>query len=520
MTTTPFLFEAFLKCPMKCWLRAADEKPAGNIYAEWVKAQNESYRVAETNRLIAQMPPAGSALSPPAETLKLAKWLLASDVVVRGTGIPRGSRSEKAPSSPSRPSQPGINAASGSLVNGSPSPTSSRVSPDSGPETDHAHLDAAPKRAVSSPSCLLETCLHLVERVPAEGRGKAAQFIPIRFIFFNKLSKDDKLLLAYDAFVLGQVLGRDIAVGKLIHGDKHATLKVKTSALAGEVRKRREKVAALLSSSAPPDLVLNSHCAECEFRDQCRQKGIEKDDLSLLAGMRADERREFNQKGIFAITQLSYTFRPRRRPKHLRDKREKYHHALKALAIREKKIYVVGKLAFNIVGTPVYLDVESLPDQDFYYLIGARVETPGGFVQHSFWADDVADAPRIWKDFLTLLAGVPNPCLIHYGSFEKTFLKQMCDRFGGPTPEAPDVVKAIDRPVNLVSAIFSQVYFPVFSNGLKQVAGSLGFKWSEPDASGLLSVTWRARWNVSKHNGLRQKLITYYLVINIGYILG
>jgi hypothetical protein len=57
--------------------------------------------------------------------------------------------------------------------------------------------------------------LHVVERVPAEGRGKAAQFIPIRCIFFNKLTKDDKLLLAYDAFVLGQVLGRDTAVGKL-----------------------------------------------------------------------------------------------------------------------------------------------------------------------------------------------------------------------------------------------------------------------------------------------------------------
>src|SRR5207253_5101 len=162
-------------------------------------------------------------------------------------------------------------------------PTSSRGSPDSGPETGRAHLDATPQPAESPPTSVLETCLHLVERVPAEGRGKAAQFTPIRFIFFNKLTRDDKLLLAYDTLVLGQVLGRDIAVGKLIHGDDHATLKVKTSALAGEVRKRLEKLAALLSSSAPPDLVLNRHCAECEFRDRCRQKAIEKDDLSLLA---------------------------------------------------------------------------------------------------------------------------------------------------------------------------------------------------------------------------------------------
>ena len=65
----------------------------------------------------------------------------------------------------------------------------------------------------------------------------------------------------------------------------------------------------------------------------------------------------------------AYTFRPRRRPKRLRDKREKYHHSLKALAIREKKIHIVGSPDLKIEGTPVYLDVEGLPDRDFYYLI-------------------------------------------------------------------------------------------------------------------------------------------------------
>ncbi|MCW5556087.1 MAG: hypothetical protein KIS67_28520 [Verrucomicrobiae bacterium] len=68
-------------------------------------------------------------------------------------------------------------------------------------------------------SCSTESTLHAVERIPSEGRGKAAQFIPIRFIFRNKLTKDDKLLVAFDAFVLAQAIGRDIAVGKIIHGD-------------------------------------------------------------------------------------------------------------------------------------------------------------------------------------------------------------------------------------------------------------------------------------------------------------
>ena len=280
-----------------------------------------------------------------------------------------------------------------------------------------------------------------------------------------------------------QALGREIAVGKIIHGDDHATLKVKTSALAGEVRKRLEKIAALLSSPTPPDLVLNRHCAECEFQARCRKIAVEKDDLSLLAGMSAKERQKLRSKGIFTVTQLSYTFRPRRRPKRLRDKREKYHHSLKALAIREKKIHIVGSPELKIEGTPVYLDVEGLPDRDFYYLIGLRIGNGESAVQHSLWADTVEDEGKIWREFLAILETVEKPVLIHYGSYETTFLKRMSERHGGPQDESV-AAKAIGSAINLVSVMFAQIYFPTFSNGLKDIAGWLGFKWSEPDASG------------------------------------
>src|SRR5438309_3851483 len=93
-------------------------------------------------------------------------------------------------------------------------------------------------------------------------------------------------------------------------------------------------------------------------------------------------------KGIFTVAQLSYTFRPRRRRRELRGKQEKHHHSLRALAIRENKIHAVGIPDPKLNGTPVFLDVEGLPDRDFYYLIGIRIQAAEGSVQHSFWADD------------------------------------------------------------------------------------------------------------------------------------
>jgi predicted RecB family nuclease len=150
------------------------------------------------------------------------------------------------------------------------------------------------------------------------------------------------MLLAFDILALAKVLGRKISFGKIIHGDNHASLKVKTDSFKRATEKAIDKVAHLLSAESPPELILNRHCVECEFQQHCRQKAIEKDELSLLARLTDKERRKFRDKGIFTITQLSCTFRPRRRPKRMKEKHEKYHHALKALAIRENKIHVVG----------------------------------------------------------------------------------------------------------------------------------------------------------------------------------
>ena len=445
MNITPSLFEAFLKCPMKSWLRFTGEPPTGNSYAEWVQTENESYRVDAAKQLIANAPaeecapPLGSSrreeAHSSAENLKVAKWRTATEVPLRIEF--RSSRGNEAQTS--------------------------------SPPSAERDLKPNDQSLLTSAATIIESRLHAVERVPSGGRGKCAQFIPIRFIYRNKLTKDDKLRLAFDTFVLSEMLGREVHHGKIIHGDNHSALKVKTSALAGEVRKRLGKITLLLASPTPPDLVLNRHCAECEFQARCRKIAVEKDDLSLLAGMSAKERQKLRSKGIFTVTQLSYTFRPRRRPKRLRDKHEKYHHSLKALAIREKKIHIVGSPELKIEGTPVYLDVEGLPDRDFYYLIGLRIGNGESAIQHSLWADTVEDEGKIWRDFLGILETVQRPVLIHYGSFETEFLKTMSKRYDR-SGDNSSIAVIVQQSVNQVSTIFGRIYFPTLSNRLKEIA--------------------------------------------------
>jgi hypothetical protein len=57
--------------------------------------------------------------------------------------------------------------------------------------------------------------------------------------------------------------------------------------------------------------------------------------------------------------------------------------------------------------------------------------------------------------------------------------------------------------------MFSKVYFPTFTNGLKEIAQGLNFKWSDTEASGSLSIVWRQQWEGSRSGELMKKLISY-----------
>jgi hypothetical protein len=54
------------------------------------------------------------------------------------------------------------------------------------------------------------------------------------------------------------VLGPEVGVGRIIHGDDQVTLKVKTSALASEVRKLISKITTLISGKRK-DALVRSH---------------------------------------------------------------------------------------------------------------------------------------------------------------------------------------------------------------------------------------------------------------------
>jgi predicted RecB family nuclease len=219
----------------------------------------------------------------------------------------------------------------------------------------------------------LQSNIDALEWISLGTKRKQGYYIPIRTSPREILTREDKCLLAFDAIVLSQAVDKVPAYGKIIHGRDFRVVKVKLPGLLKTARSIVEDIAKQQSSNDAPPPVLNRHCVQCGFRARCRKAAEERDDLSLLANMSKAERATLHKKGIFSVHQLSYTFRVRRKPKHLLSNHDRYSNALKALAIREQQIHVVGAPQLPQAETRMFLDVEGVPDRDLQYLIGLRI---------------------------------------------------------------------------------------------------------------------------------------------------
>jgi predicted RecB family nuclease len=351
--------------------------------------------------------------------------------------------------------------------------------------------------------------LDALELTPATPNRMASLYRPLRFVPSEKLTVADRLLLAFDALAISYIIGTTPPNGKIIHGCKYRAAVIPLSKLVAKARTIVGKIAVQRAETTPPLPILNKHCVGCEFRSHCQQIALQKDDLSLLSSVTTKERKMQNDKGIFTVTQLSYAFRPKRSSAHGGSRSLRHEPALKALAIRKRQIHVVGTPVWNGFGHPIYLDVEGVPDRAFYYLLGLRYMSGNSCIYRSFWADDPSDEKVMWVKCLDTLALINQPRLIHYGSYETQFLRQMKARHSGVSMHSGLIDDLISSSLNLLSFTYAQIYFPTYSNSLKDVARFLGFEWSERDPSGLRALMRRSEWELSRDSEIKRKLMIY-----------
>jgi predicted RecB family nuclease len=345
-----------------------------------------------------------------------------------------------------------------------------------------------------------------LKRVDGPSKVGDHHYVPVVHHHSDRIGRQHKVLLALHGLVLARVQGVRPAVGLIARGPEARLVKIRLGAKAyRQAEQILDELKRLQAGGQPPRLTLNKHCHVCEFRQRCREQAEQADDISLIGGVSEKELRNLNRKGIFTLTQLSCTFRPRRRGK--RVKRTSYNHypALQALAVREKKVHIYGTPDLPRKPVQVFLDTEGNEDGSFIYLLGVLVVEDGSQRTHSFWADSPAEEAYAFDAFLDLLNGYEDFAVFHYGSYEKKLLRRM--------KKVVARTKLVDRllanAVNVLGTIHASVYFPTYSKGLKEVGGYLGCTWTEENASGLQSLVWRAHWEQQREQLWRDKLVIY-----------
>lgn len=325
---------------------------------------------------------------------------------------------------------------------------------------------------------------------------------PVKVIGTCRASRPDALGLAYQGLVLGEAQGRLPSSGTLVLLDDRSS----KANLAGKYKEVRRIVEALRAETCQPvgdtpPVVLNKHCPCCPFRDACLQQAEREDSLSLLDRMTPKLMRKYNDKGIFTVRQLSHIYKPRRSRK--KAKRKVRHSLeLQALAIRTGKIHIEHLPELTRSSVELYLDIEGVPDRDFYYLAGLLVCRGGEAEYESFWTDDDTGEDAMWSALIKRLAAFPESPVYHYGSYEKKAFDTLAKRHRSGSGLS-------ERLVNVAASIYGKVYFPVRSNGLKSLARFLGAVWTDAQASGLQSLVWRYRWETTRDERFGQSLLRY-----------
>ncbi len=102
---------------------------------------------------------------------------------------------------------------------------------------------------------------------------------------------------------------------------------------------------------------------------------------------------------------------------------------------------------------------------------------------------------------------MPDFRVLHFGGYETVALKRMKARI--PEYLHPKIDMILERATNVLSAIHPHVYFPTYSNGLKEIGRFLGFERADEDAMGLHSIVWRKSWDDNHDPDIKARLVQY-----------
>jgi uncharacterized protein len=171
-----------------------------------------------------------------------------------------------------------------------------------------------------------------------------------------------------------------------------------------------------------------------------------------------------------------------------------------ARAIQKREIIPLDRSALHFRDCPreLYLDLEGTDPsgeeeglEQVDYLIGLVICEADEVRYRPFMAWRIDEEKQMFREFVAFVTSLGDTVIYHWHNYERWHLKQLADRHG-----FNDVVEKeiFPRMVDLHRVATRAFAFPTPTNGLKDIAKYLGFRWRHDDVNALDAIAWYLRF--------------------------
>nr|WP_204331440.1 TM0106 family RecB-like putative nuclease [Geodermatophilus sabuli] len=295
--------------------------------------------------------------------------------------------------------------------------------------------------------------------------------------------------------------------------------------VAAYARRARAKLEGFIDAPTATVPIPVAHCGQCAWAPRCTDELRNSDDLSLVAGMRRDQRAALNGVGIRTLEQLAAadddvlkaTGITRGTRERLRDQAREQLRGRQAGAPTRTLLPPQPSQGLLRLPEPspgdLYLDFEGDPlsgdGAGLEYLAGVG-DRDGRFT--ALWAHDAAEERRMVEDLVDRTVDAwradPGMHVYHYAAYEVSALKRLTGRYGVREAELDQLLRA-ERFVDLYPVVRQSMRISKESYSIKKVEAFYGREHTGDVADAMSSVVEYEKWLIDRDPARLQAIHDY-----------
>jgi len=245
------------------------------------------------------------------------------------------------------------------------------------------------------------------------------------------------------------------------------------------------------------------------------EEAIKRKDISLASGIGPSFKQKLITEGICTVDDLaSAAIEDLVKIKGIGEKTaRKFSNSAQALVSGSH--ICIGTCVFPSKPTEIFLDLEGTGEQigdeeliAIDYLIGVVIREANREEYLPFIADSLDGEGEMFQRFVNWLLEMNDFIIYHWHHYERTHLERLANRYGLPD-EARE--KLLGNLRDLHRDSISCFAFPTYSNGLKDIAKYMGYRWRHADVNALESIALYFQYveNPEVNKDTIQKVIDY-----------